>query len=313
MSEEFDDDALTPADAFALVGGETRFAILRALWDASESSVAFSDLQRAVGVADSAQFNYHLKKLADHFIRKTDEGYELRYAGRQVVRAAVAGTFTEHPERGPFPAGGHCASCGAGLVATYRDETLLVACPECGRVHSRYPFPPAALREREDGELLTAYNRWVRGLYGLAVAGVCHECGSEMTVEIRGVEAAEATAARKKTGPGCYPGVELVVGYRCGRCNHAVAAPVGMGLLDHPEVVTFYRERGHDLPAIHYWELPWAVGDDCTTLLSTDPYRARVDIDLEGDRLRVTLDDSLSVVEVECVDAPEEADAESAA
>jgi DNA-binding transcriptional ArsR family regulator len=53
-------DCLDPAEAFAVVGNETRLAILEALWRSPERPVTFSDLRRRVGMRDSAQFNYHL-------------------------------------------------------------------------------------------------------------------------------------------------------------------------------------------------------------------------------------------------------------
>jgi DNA-binding transcriptional ArsR family regulator len=82
------------ADAFALIGNETRLSILEALWEADEQPMRFSELNEAVGMRDSAQFNYHLSKLTDQYIRKTDDGYELRTAGAKVVRAILAGSFT---------------------------------------------------------------------------------------------------------------------------------------------------------------------------------------------------------------------------
>ena len=63
-------ECLDPADAFALIGNETRLAILEALWAADERPVSFSELRRAVGMRDSAQFNYHLQKLTGHFVTR---------------------------------------------------------------------------------------------------------------------------------------------------------------------------------------------------------------------------------------------------
>src|SRR6056297_3085653 len=72
-------ECLEPAEAFGLVANETRLSILQALWGAEERPVAFSDLRRAVGMADSAQFNYDLQQLEGHFVTKVEgaktEGY----------------------------------------------------------------------------------------------------------------------------------------------------------------------------------------------------------------------------------------------
>ena len=95
-------ECVAPADAFALIGNETRLSILEALWRADDGPVRFSVLNEMVGMRDSAQFNYHLGKLTDQYVRKTEDGYELRTAGAKVVRAVLAGSFTEHPRREPF-------------------------------------------------------------------------------------------------------------------------------------------------------------------------------------------------------------------
>ena len=62
---------LQPAEAFSVVGNETRLAILEALWAAPERPVTFSELRSRVGMADSAQCNYHLYRLTGQFVAKT--------------------------------------------------------------------------------------------------------------------------------------------------------------------------------------------------------------------------------------------------
>jgi DNA-binding transcriptional ArsR family regulator len=54
------EDCIAPAEAFSVVANETRLSILEALWRAPHSPVSFSELRQRVGMADSAQFNYHL-------------------------------------------------------------------------------------------------------------------------------------------------------------------------------------------------------------------------------------------------------------
>lgn len=70
------DDAagLTPEDAFAVLGDETRLNVVRVLWSAgasheyddvddTASTMPYSELRRRVGVEDDGRFNYHLSKL----------------------------------------------------------------------------------------------------------------------------------------------------------------------------------------------------------------------------------------------------------
>ncbi|MFB6220087.1 MAG: winged helix-turn-helix domain-containing protein [Halolamina sp.] len=83
-----------PTDALAVLGDETRVAILRALAEADEP-LPFSDLRRRAGIEDPGRFNYHLSALREYFVREADGGYALRHAGSRVVAAAgVAETET---------------------------------------------------------------------------------------------------------------------------------------------------------------------------------------------------------------------------
>lgn len=64
-------------EAFALLGNETRLAILGALCeriDPVESDVAvrFSELCDRVVTTDSGQFTYHLERLTGQFVESTD-------------------------------------------------------------------------------------------------------------------------------------------------------------------------------------------------------------------------------------------------
>lgn len=73
-----------PADAFAALSDSNRVAILEALWEADGHEASFSDLRSAVGMRDSGQFNYHLGKLTDQFVRQTDDGtYALSVDGER--------------------------------------------------------------------------------------------------------------------------------------------------------------------------------------------------------------------------------------
>ncbi|EJN58264.1 ArsR/SmtB family transcription factor [Halogranum rubrum] len=299
------DRRVAPADAFGAIANETRLAILRALWEAPERPVSFSELRASVGMRDSAQFNYHLRQLTDHFVRKTDEGYSLRAAGKGVVRALVVGTFTEDPRRDPFPVGSDCVHCGEPLHAHYADESLTVDCTACERVHSRHPFPPGGLLGRGDDALLDAYERWVRGQYALVAAGICPVCGSELRTEL--VTDADRFSEDGAASTCRFPEYDTVVLATCDRCIRRVGATVGMRLLSASAVAEFYRDHGLDLSTIPYWELPWAVSDRHTTVLNddgdtTDPWRVCVTIPLDDEVLRVTLDRDFDIVSTDRLD-----------
>jgi len=206
--------------------------------------VRFSTLNDAVGMRDSAQFNYRLGKLTDQYVCKTDEGYELRNAGAKVVRAIVVGSFTEHPQRGPFEIGDGCTRCVEGLVASYAEEMLAIDCPACGRGHGKYPFPPGGLQDRTNEEVLLAFDQRVRHLHCLAKDRVCPECSSRMHTAI------------SQEGECCL-GVGLRANHVCEQCNHSLCSAIGLSLLDQSEAVAFYRDHGIDLGTTSYWQLEW--------------------------------------------------------
>jgi len=280
------DDCVAPAEAFSVIANETRLSIIEALWQAPDRPVSFSELRREVGMRDSAQFNYHLKQLTDHFVVQTEEGYDFRQAGKKVVRAILAGSFNEHPEMGPFEVEGTCAECGSNLQASYDDEMLAIECTDCGKNHGQYPFPPGGLNDRTREEIMDAFNQRVRHLHCLAADGVCPECNGKMT-----------TTVTHDTED--YLGLEARVDHECQQCRHQLYSAAGLLLLDQSDVVTFHREHGVDLCTTPYWDLAWCVSDRHTTTLSEDPWKLLVEIPLDDEVLSVTLDGDLNVLELE--------------
>ena len=279
---------LTPAEAFALLGNETRIDILRALHETTvergHEAVPFSVLYERIDLDDSAHFNYHLKQLLDHFVRKTDEGYAFRTAGWKVVRSVFAGTFTGRAEVGPFEAPGDCYACGGDLQASYRDERLTIACADCGRTHVDYTFPPGGLDDRTPEEFLDAFHHHVRHHYCLAADGVCPECMGRMETTL------EADSN--------VPGHDLQVHHVCERCDNRLHSAVGLNLLDTAPVLNFFSERGHDLTTEPFWTFDWCVSDERTTVLNDDPLRIRLDLPAGDDVISVTLDGTLTILEV---------------
>jgi hypothetical protein len=277
------ESCLRPAEAFSLLGNEIRVEILEALWHIDQQPVGFTTLYERSEASDSAKFNYHLGQLIGHFVRKTDEGYELRTAGESVVRAAVKGSLNAHPDLEPIQTGDDCTHCGERLVATYSDEQLVIGCPACGCTHGQYSFPPGGLIGRTDEETLSAFNQRVRHLHSLARDGVCPECSGQMQTEI-------------VRGDDCCLDADLRAEYTCLQCHHDLCSTIGIALLDQSPVVSFYRTHGIDLGTTPYWRLDWCVSDDYTTVESTDPWRIEVSITENDATLTVTLDETLSVV-----------------
>jgi|APHM01.1.fsa_nt_gi hypothetical protein len=94
-------------EALELLSNEHRLSILRTLAEADQP-LSFSELRRAVGIDDPGQFNYHLTKLCERFVRDEDGGYSLGHRGERVVLAAA----DIDPEAATGSTGGDCPVCG---------------------------------------------------------------------------------------------------------------------------------------------------------------------------------------------------------
>jgi hypothetical protein len=277
-----DEAGTDPERAFWLLSDETRIAILRALWEASDDPLSFTELRGRVGNPNSGQFNYHLGRLREHFVSKGDDGYTLTQAGREVVRAVLAGTLTDQPHLDAAPIGGDCPACGEGLVVRY-DEYGVVECEECGDTVMWNEFPPAGLAGRDPGAVAAAFDAWTRNRFFLAMDGVCPNCACEMSV-----------AALDDSNEG-RPSTH----HRCRNCRYEARVPLFAHVIRHPAVVSFFYDRELDVVALPYWRLRTLARDFDETVLRDDPWTASVTVVADDDSLRLVLDDRLAVVDVE--------------
>lgn len=94
--------------ALSALTHEARVDILRALADA-DGPLAFTELKSRVEVSDPGRFNYHLRELAQHFVRQTEAGYALTYRGQSLVVAGTSGVSVDDagPDRTDV-----CPVCG---------------------------------------------------------------------------------------------------------------------------------------------------------------------------------------------------------
>lgn len=271
----------TPADAFSLLGHEHRIAILRALLEQlrnrGEYPVSFSTLYDAVDVDDSGKFNYHLDALTGHFLRRTDDGYELRYAGWAIGTAVLAGIYTERGEFGPVDIEGTCPDCGGNsLTGTYREEWLSVSCRDCESALLRYPFPPGGVVDGSVSETMDAFDAYVRSHMQLCHDGVCPSCYDSIEIFLEGEVVPE----------------DVPVACICERCGTRIYPFPGLVALKDSGVQAFCHE--HDIPVDgRCWELS-AVLADTNDPAGTDSTVA-VEIGADGHTLRVEIDDELSV------------------
>ena len=288
-----DAEDLGPGDAFELIANETRLEVVRVLAEASIGGrpvpLSFSELRRRVGMRDSGGFNYHLDRLEGTFVRKTEEGYRLRYPGTLLYRMIASGYFTSRTEIGPFGTGSACFDCGAELRAEFSDGTFEVECPDCGREYQGTDFPPSGTTHRSGEELLYAFDQYVRHQVLVIAQGICYWCTGPMSPEVQ-----------RRTDPGLAPeGGEVVfIARTCERCGGFMFTLPGECVLYHPAVVSFFHQRGVDVTERPLWELEFVSDPARTTVHEEDPWRIGVTVTCGSDEMEVVVDGSGEVVEV---------------
>lgn len=304
-------------DAFALLGNETRLAVLLALWeeyqpDENDNALPFSALHEHVGYDNPGNFSYHLEKLKGQFIQqsKAGDGYELRTAGLKVVQSVIAGAGVAETrlERTEIPL--ECSHCGASTAVLYEDETLFHVCTACEGNISRDDLPdgqlnamrvdPAALTGRSPEELLavagvTAY-RHMRTMF----EGLCSACSGP-------IDASLSVCADHDAGDvcgNCGRKHAIETRFQCRVCKDAHATTPTMLVLFHPATVAFYHEHGvstrwhaDDFESIT--RTMKLVTDHEMAVVSEDPPRVAVTVSRDGDKLRLVFDETATVVDVD--------------
>lgn len=304
-------------DVLKLLSDETRLTILLALWEGYEpygpnESMPFSELYDRVAVHDSANFTYHLDKLTDHFVEKTDDGYQLRNSGLILVRTVIAGAGLDESSTAATELDVSCTRCGdAWMEISYRDGSVYLTCPECEGFtttgeHPRgtiavFEFDPAGVADRSPPELLAASAIRSRNNFRMMMEGVCPACSGPIDTTLQLCE-----EHHPETGEVCQNCGRLDsarVRCLCSVCKHTSSRPVEFTVVEHPAVISFYADRGIDIrwntddieEFISRAELLWAIEH---TIVSKDPVRIRVTIPCAGEELHVLLDESRDVIDI---------------
>lgn len=288
MTDEGSDEgsALDTADAFGALSDPLRVEVLRALLahhreTGPRTPAGFADLRRRVDVRDSGRFRYHLNELRDHFVEKTDGGYRLTRAGREVVAAVLAGTYTDRPSREPVELDSDCTACGEAAVARYEDAVCVVTCPNDHALF-QWPIPPNAAADATLPTVVERAELLARQAIERSLAGLCPKCYGP-------VEPAVVVAEDAR------PGFRAA----CEACGGRVVGPVGFALLVDPRVRAFYRRHGDPLSERHVWEPAFVHDESAVSVAGTDPPRVDVAAELAGDELAVTVGATGHVTNVE--------------
>ncbi|ELY53985.1 DUF7351 domain-containing protein [Natronolimnohabitans innermongolicus] len=312
---------LSADDAFAILANQTRFEIVQTLWELYEpddpanvvkfadlydgdNAVSFSELYDTVDYNDTGNFNYHLEQLTGHFVRQSDSGYELTEAGFEIVRAVLAGTVRERPRPDAVEIDANCPRCDAPVVADYENHHLSVSCSQCPGIWQNvtgedgvlftFPLPPAGLSNRTPDEVFYATLVFNLNRIRSFIDGVCPYCSGPVHESL---DVCEEHDPRDRGGcPQCHRQHAVEVAEVCHQCKAVARGPLAIAILSHPAVAAFYHDRGFE-HRFASWETFSRAQTVEESILETDSLRIRLTVPCEGDRLRLTLDESLSIVE----------------
>lgn len=298
-----------PSDAFQALGNEIRMGILETMLARADadgpSRLTFTELFEASELETSAQFAYHLEQLEGPHLRKVErdedatdgekamDGYEFTYAGRKIARAIAAGDYTRRVDRDAISLSEPCPFCDVpGLEATAADNVVTIACRECDRSLLGLDFPPSGV-EAHGERLPEAFDRHHRHRLALARDGVCPECSGRVDARlVSPTEDVEDLLPEPMTE-------HVQAAFECEQCGHETRCPVTLALLEHPDVVSFYRAHDESVRARPIWN----VGDEWhETVLSEDPLCVRVVVELDGDLLALYVDGTVQVREIQRTD-----------
>ena len=286
MSDASNVEAIDPDEAFALLGNETRLAIVRELWAAADHEATFSDLREAVGMRDSGQFNYHLGKLVGRFVeRSADDTYRLTLAGQRVHGAILAGLYTQEgtvEERSlPEP----CGACGGDRTFSYDGQSVAVNCADCG-FGTFVPVPPGVFADYPVEEWPSVADRYASGILRRLGDGFCQFCEGRVEVQVE----PEIETLRDESPPPEYEGFPSAR-YECGRCGEMFSADLGAALADHPAVIAFHHDHGIDVREAPLTRVQ-AVDSEEAWVRERDPLEAVVTYTAGDETLTLVVDDS---------------------
>lgn len=309
-------EGLSPEDAFGILGNEIRLEIIRILWradaaheydDGSDTAdtMSYSGLRREVGIEDNGKFNYHLSELAPHFIRRTDEGYRLSGAGKQIARTVIA---VSGPDELDFSSelNQACPLCAGPVKVTYEDQWLRVRCEECnGLFGDQAPtgtlfltkYPAAGLRDRTSKEALAA------GLYRCVLDitymmyGICRECAGQITASVTVCDTHERPDDRSCVS--CGTPFPVWAEMECDTCGFAKRLPVEMFATGLGMTTGAIYSQELDIHAPSFDQTIDMLQTSVETTVSEDPFRVTVRIQGETSTTSIQFDREMNIVDME--------------
>lgn len=302
-------DGLSPEEAFAVLGDETRLQILLALGRADQP-LPFSAVFDRVDYDTTANFSYHLEKLLGHFVQQTDDGYDLRRTGERIVEAVLSGAVTDAPVVERTAIDEPCFRCGGSMEVSYREEAVGLYCLDCGGTRGgesettawsadheddilgHVYLPPGGVHDRSPVELLQAAEVWTVAAAQARSRGVCPRCSAQVDHQVRVCEDHDAGDGRCAA---CDQLFAVTVFERCRNCIFAMTSIATIRLLATEALMRFMIDHGIDPIAPDGFHVSNLEREE---VVSTAPFRGRFTFTAGDDAIAITVDDELSVVDV---------------
>lgn len=285
---------LSAEEASGLIADETRVGIIRALGEAHSEegpgpALSWSELRERVAPSmDSGRFNYHLDQLVGPFVNRTDGGYYLRRRGVQLYRPLAAAAVEGPPTLGPESSGQPCYFCDGELVGACTDGIVEVRCGDCEHLYQAIEIPTGPVEGESVPALLDRADRWHRQHLLAYANGGCPHCAGPVSTEWYRGEDVSYDQLKPRA---------VLVYVACDICPSRVYLPVGECVVYDGRLVSFCRRRGLDVLETPLWELPFAATDRGLTVERVDPWRVTLDVRREGEKLRLTVEEPLEVVD----------------
>lgn len=308
-----DSTVLAPDEAFSVLGNETRLHILQVLGEAA-TPLSFTELRNRVGIDQGRQFTYHLSKLQGHFVRKTDDAYELRSAGERVVEAVLSRAVTESPVIERTTIDWSCWFCGAPSIdVSYLEDQVGFYCSECGGNYDDsyepggpatppsqdrlgyLPFPPAGIRNRSPHEVLEAALTWFLFDIERITAGLCPRCSAEIEV---GLLVCDDHDYGEGMCGQCGRRYAMMTQSQCTNCIYEMVFVSGLSLMATPELRAFLIDHGLDPVAPRFERFFGHIGAYEEDIRSVAPPEAEFTFTVDGDAITLSVDENLDVVDV---------------
>lgn len=274
-------------DVFSLLASETRLRIIETIGDASGDGeyavLSYRELCDALGVRDTGNLNYHLRKLRDRFVERVEDGYQLTIPGIRVYQAILSGSFGPDHHHVPLaPVDEECLRCSEQLGVRYEDARYYLECGACGWTHTRYPLPPNAFDPDDPESLWLAGRRQTQCALRTFVSGICPYCSGSVRSNLS-TDGLLGELAEQ----------DVFAHHECTHCHWFHHTAMESLALHYPVTRTFHERRG--VPTDPY---PGVFdGEAEARVESRDPWRVVVTYTLDGDTLRLVVDGSPSVVE----------------